>query len=243
MIIGGARTRASASKVKGNARRVQSGLGIVSTCLPLLQAAVSQVLNMRLTLNLFYVVFVDGISYLVVVIPKIMKPLFLVAFILVFGSCAMMQSIVKSTFPYTTTVTIPQADKPGEEHSVTAMATSFDQDFRKDGNNGAKVSEVRIISAKLESREPSDFNIGNLAWVKIYMAKADGTDEVLVASRTDITASVGNTMVLDIDNSSFLDQRVREAQVKIRMAYKLRNAIEGSPSLHIVLGLSAYPNR
>jgi len=198
---------------------------------------------MQLTLNLFCVVFVAAISYLVVVIPKVMKPLFLVAFILVFASCAMMQSIVKSTFPYTTTVTIPKTDKPGEEHSATAMATSFDQDFRKDGNNGAKVSEVRMVSAKLESRDPSDFNIGNLSMVKVYMAKADGTDEVLVASRTDITAGVGNTMVLDIDNSSFLDQHVRQAQVKIRMVYKLRNAIQVSPSLHIILGLSAYPNR
>ena len=197
----------------------------------------------KLTLNLFCVVIVAAISYLVVVIPKVMKPLFLVAIIIVFGSCAMMQSIVKSTFPYTTTVTIPQTNKPGEEHSVTAMATSFDQDFRKDGNNGAKVSEVRMVSAKLESREPSNFNIGNLSSVKVYMAKADGTDEVLVASRTDITAGVGNTMVLDIDNSSFLDQHVRQAQIKIRMAYKLRNAIEGSPSLHIVLALAAYPNR
>lgn len=222
---------------------MQNGLAVVSTCSGLFRAAVLQVVNMQLTLNLFYVVFVAAISYLVVVIPKVMKPLFLVAIMLVFGSCAMMQSIVKSTFPYTTTVTIPQTDKPGEEHSTTAMATSFDQDFRKDGNNGAKVSEVRMVSAKLESRDPSDFNIGNLSMVKVYMAKADGTDEVLVASRTDITAGVGNTMVLDIDNSSFLDQHVRQAQVKITMVYKLRNAIHVSPSLHIILGLSAYPNR
>lgn len=172
-----------------------------------------------------------------------MKPLFSLVFILVFSSCAMMQSIVKSTFPYTTTVTIPQTSKPGQELSVSSMATSFDQDFRKDGNNGAKVSEVRMVSAKLESVEPTDFNIGNLSMVKVYMAKADGSNEVLVASRTDITAGVGNSIVLDIDNSTFLDERVREPQIKIRMVYKLRKAIDVSPNLHITLGLSAYPNK
>ena len=172
-----------------------------------------------------------------------MKPLFYVAFLLVFSSCAMMQSIVKSTFPYTTTVTIPQTSKAGEELSVTAMATSFDQDFKKDGNNGEKVSEVRMVSAKMESVSPTDFNIGNLSMVKVYMAKADGSAETLVASRTDITPDAGNSIVLDIDNSTFLDQRMREPQVKIRVAYKLRKAINVSPNLHIMLGLSAYPNR
>ena len=160
---------------------------------------------------------------------------------LIFGGCAMMQSIVKSTFPYTTTVTIPQSSKVGEELFVTGMATSFDQDFKKDGNNGARVSEVRMVSAKLQSKDPADFNIGNFTLIKVYMAKADGSDEVLVASRSDITAGVGNSIVLDIDNSTFLDQRVRESQVLIKVVYKLRNRISTDAGLHLVLGLGAYP--
>ncbi len=161
---------------------------------------------------------------------------------LVLGSCAMMQSIVKSTFPYTTTITIPKSSQVGVELSVTGTGNSFDQDFKKDGNNADKVSEVRIVSARIESRDPSDFNIGNLVWAKVYMSKADSTDEVLVASRTDITPGVGNSMVLDIDNRNFLDQQVRQPQVRIRMAYQLRNHINTDASLHIVLGLGAFPN-
>jgi hypothetical protein len=164
-------------------------------------------------------------------------------FLLILGSCAMMQSIVKSTFPYTTTLVIPQASPVGVEQSVEAMATSFDQDFKKDGNNADKVSEVRVVSARLESRDPTDFNIGNLKTVKFYMSKEDGKDEVLVASRTDIGPLVGNTMVLDIDNTNFLDQQVREPRVKIRMVYLLRNHINVTANLHLVLGLGAYPNK
>jgi hypothetical protein len=74
------------------------------------------------------------------------------------------------------------------------------------------------------------------------MAKADGSEEVLVASRSDITPLVGNGLVLDIDNSAFLDQRVREPKVRIRMVYKLRNHIDADASLHLVLGLGAYPS-
>jgi hypothetical protein len=164
-------------------------------------------------------------------------------FILILGSCAMMQSIVKSTFPYTTTLVIPQASPVGTEQYVSAMATSFDQDFKKNGNNADKVSEVRVVSARLESLDPTDFNIGNLKTVKFYMSKEDGKDEVLVASRTDIGPLVGNTMVLDIDNSNFLDQYVRQPQVKIRMVYLLRNHIDVTANLHLVLGLGAYPNK
>jgi hypothetical protein len=165
------------------------------------------------------------------------------ALALLFTGCAMMQSIIKSTFPYTTTVTVPKSSQVGVELSVTGMATSFDQDFKKDGNNADKVSLVRIESAKVTSEEPTDFNIGNFISMKIYMSKVDSTDEVLVASRTDITPLVGNSMVLDIDNSNFLDHHVREPKVRIRMVYQLRNHINVNANLHLVLGLGAYPNR
>ena len=173
------------------------------------------------------------------------KKVLFIALILasVMCSCAMMQSIVKSTFPYTANLVVGKSSPVGAEESVTAMATSFDQDFTKSGNNANRVSEVRVISAKLQSREPSDFNIGNLKTVKIYMSEPDGSDEVLVASRNDITKEVGNSIVLDVDNSEFLDKLIREPQIKIRMAYKLRNKIDTTATLHVVLGLGAYPNR
>jgi hypothetical protein len=78
--------------------------------------------------------------------------------------------------------------------------------------------------------------------IRIYMAKPDSTDEVMVASRTDITPEVGNSIVLDIDNSHFLDQLIRMPNVRIRMVYKLRNNISVDASMRLVLGLSAYPN-
>lgn len=159
-----------------------------------------------------------------------------------FNSCATWQSIVKSTFPYTTTVMIRENSDIGVELSAMGVATSFDQDFKKNGNNADKVSEVSIVSAKLISTNPADFDIGNLISIKVYMSKTDGSDEVLVASRKNIAQNVGNSMVLDIDNSSFLDEHVRQPQIRIRVVYVLRNHIDVDAYLHLVLGLSAYPN-
>jgi hypothetical protein len=160
---------------------------------------------------------------------------------LFFASCAVMQSAVKSTFPYTTTLVIPKSSQVGVELSVSGMATSFDQNVSKDGNPGDKIKQVRVVSAKLQSKDPSDFNIGNLVSVKVYISKTDGSDEFLVASRTDITPDVGNSIVLDIDNSNLLDKIISEPKVKIRMVYKLHNHIYVTANLRLVLGLSANP--
>jgi len=167
---------------------------------------------------------------------------FSIALMMIFSGCGMFESVVKSTFPYTTTLTIPASSKPGEECTAVSMATSYDQDFIRDGNDANHIEDVRIVSAKLRSVDPSDFNIGNLVSARFYMSTHDGKDEVLVASRSDITPAVGNAMVLDIDNSSFLDHLIRQPDVRIRMVYKLRNGITSDANLRLVLGISAYPH-
>jgi hypothetical protein len=171
------------------------------------------------------------------------KPLpVLIALLFIFSGCGMFESVVKSTFPYTTSLTIPASSEPGKQYTAVNMATSYDQNFTKDGNNANHIGEVMVVSAKLRSTDPAGFNIGNLEYVKFYMSKHDGSDEVLVASRTDITKGVGNSMVLDIDNSNFLDQLVRQPDVRIRMVYKLRNGINADVTVKLILGLSAFPN-
>ena len=165
--------------------------------------------------------------------------LILLCMITTVSSCAMYQSVVKSSFPYTSTLVVPASTKPGGMGSAISMATSFDQNFRK--NNADRIKMVRIVSAKLMSTEPADYNLGNLAEVRIYLSDKDGQGEVMVASRSDIGANVGNEVVLDIDNSNMLDELVREPQIRVRMAYKVRKSVKKDVSVQVVLGLAAYP--
>ncbi|HEY9004244.1 MAG TPA: hypothetical protein VIM89_23010 [Mucilaginibacter sp.] len=167
------------------------------------------------------------------------RKLILAWMVISFSSCAMYQSAVKSSFPYTSTLIVPASSKVGSTGSAISTATSFDQNFGR--NNADRVKMVRIVSAKLMSTEPSDYNLGNLSEVRIYLSDNDGQDEVMVASRSDIGANVGNNVVLDIDNSNMLDELVREPQIRVRMAYKLRKSIKRDASVHVVLGLAAYP--
>jgi hypothetical protein len=166
----------------------------------------------------------------------------LLIFAILISGCAMTQSIIKSTFTYTTDLSVSASAQPGKDYEASGVGTSFDQNFSKSGNNADRVNAVRIISARLRAISPTTFNIGNISEARFYMSKPDGSEEVMVASRTDITPDVGNSIVLDIDNSHFLDQLIRMPNVKIRMIYKLRNGISTDATLRLVLGLSAYPN-
>lgn len=171
-----------------------------------------------------------------------MKTLYLLLISMALTACGTMQSIVKSSFPYTTNLVIPHTAVAGRDYSAIGTASSFDQNFVRHGNNADKVNAVRIISAKLQATNPSDYNIGQIASVKVYMSKDDGKDEEMVASRKDITPNIGNTLVLDIDNSHFLDELVREPSVRVRMEYKLRGVSNVDVNLHVVLSIAAYPS-
>ncbi len=159
----------------------------------------------------------------------------------VMSGCGMVQSMVKSTLPYTTTLTIPASAAVGTPQSAISMAKSFEQNFSISGKGGQYISDVSVISAKLVSTEPATYNLGNLSSVKIYVSKADGKDEVLVAFRTDIIGDAGNSIELDTDNKIFLDRFVKEKEIRVRMAYTLRQKTNTDVSVFLALGVNAYP--
>lgn len=159
----------------------------------------------------------------------------------IIAGCNMVKSMVKSSIPYTADLTIPVSSEVGVAQSAIGTAASFDQNFSVNGIALGKVSQVSLISAKMESTTPADYNLGHLTWVKLYVSKADGKNEVLIASRTDISATTGNTLILDAISTQFLDQYVREKDIRIRMAYQLRNKPTTDVSVHLVLGMNAYP--
>ncbi|TWR30023.1 hypothetical protein FPZ43_09255 [Mucilaginibacter pallidiroseus] len=171
-----------------------------------------------------------------------MKKLSVFVICAVLCSCASVQSIIKSSFPYTATFAIPASSSTGNSQTTVSMGSSFDQNFSKSGNNADRVKDVHIASARLQATDPRDFNIGNLQSAKVYMARANGQGEVMVASRTDIGANVGSSLVLDIDNSVLLDELVREKSVRVKMVYVLRNKTEVKASLKVSLGISASAN-
>lgn len=158
----------------------------------------------------------------------------------ILSGCATVQSIIKSSFPYTSSLIIPATGKPGAVITATSAASSFDQIF---GNqNGADyIKEVRVASVRLDAANPSNTNLSLFKAVKIFLVNASGA-EVMIASRNDVSENIGNNLVLDVDNSRFLDEYVKGSNLRVRMEYVLRNSLTVDLSVRTVIGFSSVPN-
>lgn len=165
------------------------------------------------------------------------------AILTILTGCATVQSIVRSTFPYTATLIVPASNRTNTSLSATSSASSFDQIFTGQGSNNGSVKEVRIASAKITASSPADQNLGVFKSVKVYLSRGDSSGEVLVASREDISVNSGSSIALDIDNSRFLDDYIKGSTVRIRMEYVLRNALNVDASVRASLGFSVAPTR
>ena len=165
----------------------------------------------------------------------------LIAITSIFTACSTVQSLVRSTFPYTATLIVPAGSKGNTTLSATSPASSFDQIFTGQGSNTNSVKEVRIASAKVEASNPSDQNLGAFKSIRLYISRGDGSSEIMVAQRSDISATVGRSVVLDIDNSRFLDDYIKGSTVRIRMEYVLRDGLNSDVSVKASLGFSTAP--
>ena len=159
--------------------------------------------------------------------------------VFIISACATVQSIIRSTLPYTATLIIPAGTSTGTMHSAVSPASSADQIFG--GSSNAQIKEVRVSSARIEASNPTNQNLGAFSSVKLFLSKSDGSGEVMVASRNDISANAGSSVVLDIDNSRFVDDIIKSSSARLRMEYVLRNSLNTDVSVRASLGFTSTP--
>lgn len=157
------------------------------------------------------------------------------------AACGTMQSIVRSSIPYTTPLMIAASAKTGQSLTAVGTASSLDNILFKNGENTNRINAVKVVSAELKSALPADFDQGHIQSLKIFMMKADESDAVLVASKDNIAADAGNVITLDVNNSGYLDRFIREPDIRIKMIYTLRTAVKADANLLLVMKFSATP--
>lgn len=162
------------------------------------------------------------------------------AAVILLSGCGTVQSIIKSSFPYTANLVIPASSKSGTTISAVSAASSFDEIFGNQGGNDY-IRDVRIASAKLIASNPNDKSMGMFKSVKIFISNGN-SGEVMVASRNDVAEHIGSSLVLDIDNSRFVDKYIKGNSLKIRMEYVLREDINTDVSVRTSLSFSSSPN-
>jgi len=157
------------------------------------------------------------------------------------AACGTMQSIVRSTIPYTTPLTVRASAQTGQSLTTLGTGTSFDKIIFPNGENTNRINAVKVYSAELRSTLPADFDLGQIQSIRIFMTKADESNAVLVASKENVPADVGSLITLDVNNSGFLDPFIREPDIRIKMIYTLRNQVKADANLLLVMNFSAMP--
>jgi hypothetical protein len=159
------------------------------------------------------------------------------------SACSAVQSVIRSTFPYTASLIIPKTDKIDTLLSVRSQASTLDQIITGYGSNTKAIKDVRIASVKIDANAPVGQSIGIFKSIKIYISRGDSSKELLIASRNEIPSNVGNSIMLDADNTVLVDEFIKGSTVRIRMEYVLRNSISSEINLKASLALSVASNK
>jgi len=161
------------------------------------------------------------------------------AAVILISGCGTVQSIIKSSFPYTTSLVVPASSKSNTTLSASSAAGSFDESLGN-VNGNQYIKDVKIASARLIASNPRDKSMGMFKSVKLFIS--NGTSgEVMVASRNDVSEHIGSDLVLDIDNSRFFDKYIKGNSLKVRMEYVLRDTLTTDVSVRTSLSFSASP--
>lgn len=156
------------------------------------------------------------------------------------ASCGAVQSIVQNTFPYTANVLVSTGVPANKEVSSTATASNVQTWVG--GNNNAQIKDVRISDAKISVVSPSGGALNALKSVKVYIS-SNGTNEKLVASRSDISTN-SSSLNLDLNNDGgFLDSIVKSTGLTVRTVYELKNQTTSDMNLKVSLNFSSVPVR
>ncbi|WP_297985366.1 hypothetical protein [uncultured Chryseobacterium sp.] len=150
-------------------------------------------------------------------------------------SCGTVQSLMQNTFPYTANVLISTGVPANQE--ISSSATASNVQSWVGGNNNAQIKNIRISEAKLTSVSGDDLSA--LRSAKVYISSAGG-GERLVASRADISTS-GNTVTLDLNDTTYLDNIVKSSDLTVRTVYVLRNQVTRDTNMKVSLNFSSVP--
>ena len=160
----------------------------------------------------------------------------------IFAGCSAVQSILRSTFPYTATLVVPATSKINTEQSATSQASSFDQIFTGQASNTNSIRDVRVATVKIDATSPSGQTLGVFKSFKIYISRGDSSKELLIATTNDIATTVGSSIIIDADSTLLVDSYIKGSTVRIRIEYVLRSAIAYNINLKASLGLNVAPN-
>ncbi|MFC6268325.1 hypothetical protein [Frigoriflavimonas asaccharolytica] len=153
-------------------------------------------------------------------------------------SCSTVSSIIQNTFPFNTNFVIAEKSSPNTQLTTVGLGNSINQIT----GTTNKVQNIKLsnATATVTSNEQS---IGIFKSIEVYLSDGSG-NEILVASREDISNNIGTSLALDIDNTVNLDAIMKSGNVQEKIVYELKSSPVADIKLKTSLQFSseAIPN-
>ncbi len=170
---------------------------------------------------------------------------FLLSMVLCFFACKDLDELTKFDISYDTSFTVPS------ESNVNLPLDVFTPEITTDSENQFQVNDTRkdliekitLTSLELIITAPEDEDFGFLKSVQVFM-KAEGLNEIMIASKEDIPENIGNLLVLDTVDEDLKEYiKKDEFSLNPKCSLELRHEdLNGNTSVRF-LGFSVAPLR
>ena len=149
---------------------------------------------------------------------KRLTGVFLLVFTLSLVSCNAIKKLGQFYINYSTQAVFPANIPINIPLSITSppIPTNSQQVFQNNNTSSNLIQNVSLNQLNLVITSPSGQTFSFLQNVSIYLS-SDSLPEVLIASKQNIPANVGDTLALDVTNTD-LQGYIKASQIKIRIA-------------------------
>lgn len=148
---------------------------------------------------------------------RIKNFIYILAVLLSFSSCKLLDKLTQFNLPYSTSFTIPAAPIPGILGDIFTpdITTNSEQVFSNNNTKSNLLEKVLLKSIKLTITSPTGKTFDFLKSADVFIS-ADGLDEIKVASINDIDDAVGNSINMVTTNDD-LKEYLKKDKIKIRV--------------------------
>ena len=150
-------------------------------------------------------------------------------------SCSTVSTIMQNTFPYNSSVVITSGSPANTTLSAIGSGTNINQ-ITGISNN---VKDIKIANANMSVTSGSQ-GMGVFKSVKVYLSS--GSNEILVASRDNISDNIGSSLSLDVSSNQVLDQLIKSGNsVQQKIVYVLKSSPSADFTVKTSMNFSSVP--
>ena len=132
------------------------------------------------------------------------------------SSCSKLDELTKFNMDYDTQVTIPSSAGINLPFDVLTPDTETNSESTFESNDTRKdlVEEIKLTKLQLALTSPSEADFSFLESIEVYIS-AEGLDEILIASKTEIPETV-STLDLEVSDTD-LKEYIKKDNYSLRL--------------------------